>query len=88
MSTEYLDKQYIVFNRNKYFKEEEKENGRPAEAVLGIVRAEDEYHAQDAADSIFPDLDVFVKPKGEADPVYVAAGEKMGYLNTSEAHHP
>jgi hypothetical protein len=81
-----INRQFVVFNLEKFTEEQRKADGHTAHAVLGYVQAPDENHAQDTASQIFPDLPVFVREFGSAEPEYVAAAEKMGVLNTSQAH--
>ena len=79
---------YVVFNHEQFTDEKRKADGKPATAVLGWVWARDEIQAKDTADTVFPDLTVFVRTPQEAAPEYVSAADKMGYLNTSSAHRP
>jgi hypothetical protein len=80
-------KEYIVFDEDKFTQEQQKEGGDTAHAVMGIVRAPDDDAAQDTASSVSPGKIVFVRDFTTAPKEYVGAAEKMGYLNTSQAHH-
>ncbi len=86
MEKEAPRKQYIVFDIRKYTQEQEKTKGHPANAVLGIIRADDDAAAQDTASAIFRDKTVFVRDYDTASKEFVAAAKARGYLNKSEAH--
>ncbi len=86
MDSNIQTKEYVVFDTNVFTAEQNKPGGDRARAVKGIVRAGDKNAAQDSASTIFPDKMVFVQDISEAQPDYQAAGKKMGYINTSEAH--
>ncbi len=88
METELDYRQFIAFDALKFADEENKENGNPGLAVLGIIRAPDEQSALDTATTLFKGKDVFVQSWNTSDQHYIDAAEKMGYLNTSEAHRP
>ncbi len=79
-------KKYIVINANDYLKEEDKPEGYPAEAILGVIKAQDQTAAEETASSVFPGIIVLVKDWNEASDEYRAAAEELGYLNTSESH--
>jgi hypothetical protein len=81
-------KPYIVFDTKTFTKASSKPDENKAQAVLGIIRASDEVHAQDTAATHFWEKEVFVRPMEGAEKEYAAAAQKIGYLNTSEAHHP
>jgi hypothetical protein len=81
-------KEYIAFDETEFMAQSQKQGGNPSNSILGIIRARDEVHAQDTASTRFPDKIVFVRALSSSPKEHVAAAEKMGYLNTSEAHHP
>ncbi len=87
MNTEQNWIEYIVFDEDKFTQEQQKEGGNTAHAVMGIVRAPDVDAAQDTASFVSPGKIVFVRELATAPKEFIGAAEKMGYLNTSQAHH-
>jgi len=87
MSREKDWKEFVVFNAISFMDSDDKTEDQ-AESILGIVRSENKIQAQDTASAVFPDMNVFVLSWEESSPEFKAAGEKRGYLNTSQAHEP